>query len=68
MVLAGGCRVDSPPVKLALFIVDALVRSHRQAIDSDNLQIFGHFSAKIERICVVVQIVMLRQAKIEPAL
>jgi len=28
MILAGGHRVDSTPVKFALFIIDALVRSH----------------------------------------
>ena len=68
MILASGRRVYSPSVKLALFIIDALVRSHRKAIDLDDLQIFGHFSAKIEGIGVVIQIVMLCQAKIEPAL
>ena len=68
MIFARGRRVDPLPIKLALLVVDALARSHGQAIDLDDLQIFGHFSAKIERICVVVQIMMICQAKIEPAL
>lgn len=68
MILAGGRRMYSPSVKFALFMIDTLVRSHGQAIDLHDLQIFRHFSAKIEWICVVVQIKMLCQAKVEPAL
>jgi len=46
-------------VELALLVVDEFVWLYRQAIDLGNLQIFRHFGAKIKRICIVVQVMVL---------
>jgi hypothetical protein len=68
VVLAGRTRVYPSTIELALFIVDAFAWADGQAIDLGDLQVLGHLCAEVERICVVVQVLVVRQAEIEPAL
>jgi hypothetical protein len=68
MILAGSSGMDPVVIEWALLVTDTFVRCQRQAVHFGNLEILVDFCAQVEWVSVIVQIWVVSQAKIEPAL
>src|SRR3569623_352345 len=68
MVLRSCCWANFPAIKGFLFIIDSFVWLCWQTIDLGELKGLRNLCAYIERVCVVIGIWVLFEAKVEPTL
>jgi hypothetical protein len=68
MVFTSISGMDFAMVVWSIFVVDAFLRSSRQSVNTNDLQIFGDLGTNIQRICVVISIFMVDMTTIKPTL